>query len=153
MQGCRSMKTTLRILLVLMMGVLPAWAALGEYEGSVSLDQQVLRGDLREEVHTGYKLHQIVTPQGALIREYVSPEGKVFAISWHAHFIPSMQQLLGSYFPRVQQAAQARVQRGGPLVIQTGDFVFFSSGRMMDFYGVAYVPGLLPKNLTAEVVR
>ncbi len=147
------MKTTLRMLLVLMIGTLPAWASLGEYEGSVTLDQQVLRGAVREEVRTGYKLHQIVASDGAVVREYVSPEGKVFAISWHAHFIPNLQQLLGSYFSRVQQAAQAKVQRGVPLVIKTPDFAYFSGGRMMDFHGSAYVPGLLPKNLTAEVVR
>jgi hypothetical protein len=147
------MKTTLRILLVLLLGSLPAWAALGEYEGSVDLDQQILRGEIRAEVHTGYKLHQITTADGAVIREYVSPEGKVFAISWQAHVLPNLQQLLGSYFPRVQQAAQAKVQRGGPLVINAGDFVYFSGGRMMNFHGSAYVPGLLPKNVAAEVVR
>jgi hypothetical protein len=147
------MKITLRLLLILMMGALPAWAALGEYEGSVSLDQRILRGEVREEVHTGYKFHQIATPDGAVIREYVSPDGKVFAISWHAHFLPNLQQLLGSYFPQVQQAAQAQVQRSGPLVIQTRDFVYFSGGHMMNFHGSAYVPGLLPKNVTAGVVR
>jgi len=147
------MKTILRFLLVLIVGALPAWAALGEYEGSVSLDQQVLRGEIREQAHAGYKFHQLITSDGAVIREYVSPEGKVFAISWHARFIPNLPQLLGSYFPRVQQAAQAKVQRGGPLVINSPDFVYFSSGRMMNFHGIAYVPGLLPKNVTAEVVR
>lgn len=136
-----------------MLGVPPAWAALGEYEGSVGLDQQAIRGEIREEVHTGFKLHQITTSDGAVIREYVSPEGKVFAISWHAHFIPNLPQLLGSYFPRVQQAAQARVQHRGPLAINTPDFVYFSSGRMMNYHGSAYVPGLLPKNVTAEALR
>jgi hypothetical protein len=147
------MKTTLRVLLVLMLGTLPAWATLGEHEGSVSLDQQVLRGEIEEEVHAGYKIHVMITADGAVIREYVSPQGKVFAISWHAHILPDLQQLLGSYFPRVRQAAQARVQHGGPLVIETPDFVYFSGGRMMDFHGRAFVPGLLPSNVTAEVVR
>ena len=147
------MKTTLKLLLVLMTAALPAFAALGEYEGSISFDQQILRGEIREEVHTGYKLHQIITSDGALVREYVSPEGKVFAISWHSHSLPNLAQLLGAYFPRVQQASQAKTQRGGPLVIRNDDFVFFSGGRMMDFHGTAYVPGLLPKNVTAGVVK
>ena len=136
-----------------MIGTLPAWAVLGEYEGSVGLDQQLLRGEIREEVHLGFKIHQITTPQGALIREYVSAEGKVFAISWRARAFPDLQQLLGAYFPRVQQAAQAKVRRGGPLIIQAPDFVYFSSGRMINFQGSAYVPNLFPKNLTPEVVR
>ena len=142
-----------RILLILMVATPPAWAALGEYEGSVGLDQRVLRGELREVTQPGYKFHQIITPEGAVIREYVSPEGKVFGVSWHGPIIPNLQQLLGSYFPQVQQAAQARVGRSGPLVINTGTFVFFSGGRMMNFHGSAYVPALLPKNLTTEVVR
>jgi len=147
------MKTLLGILLVLIMGALPVWAALGQYEGSISLDQRILRGEVREENHPAYKLHQIITPQGAVVREYVSPDGKVFAISWHARYLPDLPQLLGSYFPRVQQAAQARPQRGAPLVISSDDFVFFSGGRMMDFYGMAYIPGLVPRNVTAEVIR
>lgn len=147
------MKNSLAVVIILMMGALPAWAALGEYEGSVALDQQVLRGELREEVRTGYKVHQIITPEGAVIREYVSTDGKVFGISWRAHVLPNLPQLLGAYFPRVQQAAQAKAQRSGPLAIQSTDFVYSSSGRMMDFRGVAYVPGLLPKNVTAAVVR
>ena len=147
------MRTILRFVLVLLLTTLPAWAALGDYEGSVSADQQVLRGEMREEVHSGYKVHQITTSDGVLVREYVSPEGKIFAVSWRARTIPNLPQLLGSYFPRVQQAARAKVQRGGPLVINTGDFVYFSGGRMMNFHGSAYLPALLPKNATAEVVR
>jgi hypothetical protein len=147
------MKTKLSLLIVLLMAALPAWAALGEYEGSISLDQRVLRGEIREEVRTGYKLHQIITPDGAVIREFVSPEGKVFGIAWTSHALPDLQQLLGSYFPRVREAAQARVQHRGPLVINSPDFVYFSGGRMMSFHGRAYVPSLLPKNVTAEVVR
>ena len=147
------MKTTFVILLVLWVGALPAWAALGEYESSVSLDQRILRGETREETEAGYKLLQMITPGGAVIREFVSPSGKVFAISWHAHCLPNLPQLLGSYFPRVQQAAQAKTQHGGPLIIDTPDLVFFSGGRMMNFHGSAYIPALMPKNVAATVVR
>ena len=147
------MKAFLKVLLILTLGALPAWAALGEYEGSVSLDQQVLRGEMREEVHPGYKIHQIIASDNSVVREYVSSDGKVFAISWRTHTLPNMQQLLGSYFPLVQQAAQARVASGGPFVVRTNDLVYFSGGRMMNFYGSAYLPALLPKNLTPGVVR
>jgi hypothetical protein len=147
------MKATLGILLILLTGALPAGAALGEYEGSVTLDQRVLRGQVREEGHAGYTLHQIITPEGAVIREYVSPEGRVFAVSWHARYLPNLALLVGAYFPRVHAAVQARTQHGGPLIIGTPDFVFVSGGRMMNFHGSAYVPALLPRNLAPEVVR
>ena len=57
--GWRSMRTLGRVLLILILGAAPAWAALGEPESSVSADGQVLRGQIRDEVHEGYRLHQI----------------------------------------------------------------------------------------------
>lgn len=148
------MKTTFGVLVMLVLGTAPAWAVLGEYESSVGLDQQVLRGEIREEVRQGYKLHQITSPNGTIVREYVSPEGKVFGIFWQAPFMPNLQQLLGSYSTEVQQAVQSRARRrGGPLVVRTDKLVFVSGGHMRFFRGRAYVPSLLPNNISAEVVR
>ena len=147
------MKTRLLLFIILPLAASTASATLGEYEGSVSLDQRVLRSELREEVRAGYKLHQLITPDGAVVREFVSPEGRIFGVAWTSHALPDLQQLLGSYFPRVQQAAQERVQHRGALLINTPDFVYFSGGSMMHFHGSAYVPGLLPKNVAAGVVR
>jgi len=148
------MKTMLGVLLILALGAVPAGAVLGEYESSVSLDQQYLRAEIRVTTAQGYKFHQITTPNGAVVREYISPEGKVFGIAWQGPFIPDLQQLLGSYFTQVQQAAQSRTQRrGGPFVVRTNDFVFASGGHMRSYHGSAYVPSLLPKNVPAEVVR
>jgi hypothetical protein len=147
------MRTFWGVLLVLILGVVPGWAALGEMESSVSADQQFLRGQVREEVHEGYKLH-LITDASGVVREYVSPAGKVFGISWQGPFVPNMQQLLGTYFTYLQQYAQAQTGRhGGPLVIQRDDFVFTSGGHMRSSYGRAYVPSLLPTNLSPEVVQ
>ena len=139
---------------MLLLGTAPAWAVLGEYESSVSLDQQVLRGEIREEIRLGYKFHQITSPNGTIVREFVSPNGKVFGISWQAPFMPNLQQLLGSYFPELDQAARSQVRRrGGPLVVRTDKLVLVSAGHMRSFHGHAYVPSLLPNNVSAEVVR
>jgi hypothetical protein len=148
------MKTMSGVLLILTLGAAPARAVLGEYESSVSLDQQSMRAEVRVTTAQGYKFHQITAPNGAMVREYVSPEGKVFGIAWQSPFIPNLQQLLGSYFTQVQQAAQSQTRRrGGPFVVRTSDFVFASGGHMRSFHGSAYVPSLLPKNVSAEVVR
>ena len=64
--GWGSMKTLGRVLLILILGAAPAWAALGEPESSVSADGQVLRGQIRDEVHEGYRLHQITDANGAV---------------------------------------------------------------------------------------
>jgi hypothetical protein len=139
---------------MLVLGAAPAWAVLGEYESSVSLDQKAMRGEDRVVSAQGYKLHQITSPNGAVVTEYVSAEGKVFGVSWRAPVIPDLEQLLGSYLAPVQRAAQAQThRRGGPFIVRASDLVFVSGGHMRAFHGSAYVPSLLPKNLSAEVVR
>jgi len=144
----------LGVLLILALRAAPAWAVLGEYESSVNLDQQSMRGEDRVTTGQGYKLHQITSPNGAVVSEYISPQGRVFAVSWRAPFIPDLQQLLGSYVTQVQQAAQAETRRrGGPLVVRANDFVFVSGGHMRAFHGSAYVPSLFPQNVSTEVVR
>jgi hypothetical protein len=142
------------VLLLLILGAAPVWAALGEAESSVSADGQFLRGQIRDEVHAGYRLHQITDPGGAVVREYVSPAGKVFGVSWQGPFVPSMQQLLGNYFAYLQQYAHSQTGRhGGPLIIQRDNFVFTSGGHMRWYHGHAYVPSLLPTGLSPEVVQ
>jgi hypothetical protein len=153
--GWEHMKTAFGVLVMLFLGTAPAWAVLGQYESSVSLDQQVLRGEVREVAGQGYKLHQITSPNGAIVREYVSPEGKVFGISWQGPFMPNLQQLLGSYVTNLQTASptQTQVRHLRGLTVKTNDFVFVSGGHMRFWKGRAYVPSLVPSNVTVEVVR
>ena len=152
--GWRSIKRLWGVGLILILGASPAWAVLGEPEASVNMDREFLQGQIRDEVHEGYRLHQITDSSGAVVREYVSPAGKVFGVSWQGPRVPNMQQLLGSYFTYLQQYAQSQTGRhGGPLIIQKNDFVFVNGGHMRWYHGRAYVPSLLPTNLSREVVQ
>jgi hypothetical protein len=146
------MKHIFTVLLMLMMGTLPAWATLGEYEGSVTLDQQYIRGEDRQEVRQGYRLHQITAPDGSFVREYATPGGKIFGVSWQGRSLPNLQQLLGSYMTNLQQAEKRIVPRRS-LVVRTDTFVFVSVGHLGTFQGHAYVPSLIPNNLGPEVVQ
>jgi hypothetical protein len=148
------MKITFGVLVMLVLGTAPAWAVLGEYESSVSLDQQYLRSEDRVQAFQAYKVHQLTTANGTIIREYISPQGLVFGVAWQAPFMPNLQQLLGSYATEVQQAVQSRARwRSGPLIVRTDKLVFVSGGHMRFFRGRAYVPSLLPNNISAEVVQ
>jgi Protein of unknown function (DUF2844) len=147
------MKILLTVLGVLLLASTPSWAVLGEYANSVNTDQQHMRAQLREAVAQGYSIRQLSSADGRVVREYVSPAGKVFGVSWQGPTMPDLRQLLGSYFGQLQQAAQSRRQRRGPLVVQTKDFVLVSGGHMRSFRGHAYVPSLLPASVRAEVVR
>ena len=147
------MKIFLGLLVVLLLGAIPSWAVLGEYESSVTTDQQHMRAQLHQTARQGYSIRQLTAPDGRTVREYVSSAGLVFGIAWQGPTMPDLRQLLGSYFGQLQQAAQSRRQHRGPLVIKTKDFVLVSGGHMRSYRGAAYVPGLLPNGVQAGVVR
>ncbi|HEV2245917.1 MAG TPA: DUF2844 domain-containing protein [Terriglobia bacterium] len=147
------MKIFLGVLVVLLLGSLPGWAVLGQYENSVTTDQQRMRAQLRETARQGYSIKELGTPDGKTIREYVSPSGLVFGVAWQGPTMPDLQQLLGSYFVQLQRAPRPRRLRGAPLVVRGKDFVLVSGGHMRSFHGAAYAPNLLPAGVSAEVVR
>lgn len=131
----------------------PGWAVLGEYENSVASDQQHMHAQMHETAQQGYSVKELNTTEGRTVREYVSPKGMVFGVSWQGPAMPDLRQLLGPYFGQLQQAAQSRRRRGGPLVVKTKDFVLVSGGHMRAFHGLAYVPSLLPEGISAEAIR
>lgn len=147
------MKTAWAVFFALILGAAPARAVLGEYENSVASDQKVMRGEVRTMAGEGYALHQITAAHGAVVKEYVSPDGRVFGISWQGPTLPNLEQLLGSYFTEFQQASERQVRKRGPVVVRTDRVVIESGGHMRSFHGRAFVPSLMPKNLSAEVVR
>lgn len=147
------MKNLLAVLLLLLLGSASAWAVLGEHVSTVTSDQKSLRGEVRATVQQGYSVQQITAADRTVVNEYVSPAGMVFGLSWRGPVMPNLQLLLGSYFSQFQQAAQSRVRRRGPLVLRTDQLVVESGGHLRSFHGRAYVPSLLPRNVSAEVVR
>ena len=147
------MKILVSVLAVLLLGSVPGWAVLVEYANSVTTDQQRMHAQLRQTARQGYSIKELSRADGQTVKEYVSPTGMVFAITWKGPVMPNLRQLLGSYYGQLQQAAQNRRRRRGPLVIRSKDLVLASGGHMRAFHGVAYVPKLWPSNVPAEVVR
>lgn len=147
------MKSVFAVLLMMMMEGLPAWAGLGENVASVDSDAQVLGGQHVMVAKAGYNLHQITTADGTLVKEFASPEGLVFGVSWQGHHIPNLSQLLGSYITNFRQSQRAHVVPRRAVTVKGANFVLSSMGHMLNFRGLAYVPGLIPANLTAEVVQ
>lgn len=147
------MRKVWRVLLVVLLGAVPGWAVLGESQISVGADQKVMRGEVRSVAQSGYSFHEIKGADGAVVGEFVSADGVVFGVSWRSPTLPNLTQLLGTYYSDLQKASQQRVRHRGPLMVRTDRVVIESGGHMRSFFGRAYVPGLVPKNLSAEVVR
>lgn len=130
----------------------PAWAALGDNAMSVQSDQARMKGTLRSVVSERFVMHEIRTPAGHAIREYVSPAGSVFGVAWEGPSVPDLQQVLGSYFDTMKQAAAQKRTRG-PLIVDTGSFVFVQTGHMRSFQGSAYLPQELPQGVSTTDIK
>jgi hypothetical protein len=133
-----------------------AWASLGQGVTSVEDDSARLQGSLAITVTPSHTVHEIQLPTGTVVREFVAPGGAVFAVSWHGPFVPNLRQLLGSYFPALAEAAQARRPRGPGhrgLLVRTPEFVVEAGGHMRAFFGRAYIPELVPGDMDPSQLR
>jgi hypothetical protein len=146
----------LRGLFALLLLPFPALGSLGGDVTTVQTDQAKLQGSLRTSGNNSYTIHEIQGSTGVAVKEYVSPAGKVFAVTWQGPFHPDLRQLLGTYFDQFAQAEQAQhtQRRGhGPVLIQQAGLVVQISGHMRSFLGKAYVPQMLPAGVHAEDIR
>jgi Protein of unknown function (DUF2844) len=135
---------------------LPALAALGGDVASVHQDQARMKATLKSTQAEAYTVHEIKATDGTVVKEYVSPAGKVFAITWHSPFIPDMHQLLGTYFDQYAQAAKTqRESHVGhrPLNIQQPGLVFQNGGHPRGYFGRAYVPGMVPQGVNVDALQ
>ena len=142
-------------LLVIMLP-LTASASLGGDVASVHQDQAHMKGTLKTTSAKAFTVHEINASAKTVIKEYVSPDGKVFAITWHSQFVPNMKQLLGTYYQQFSDAAAA--QREGhyshrPLNIEQPGLVVQNGGHMRSYYGRAYVPAMVPQGITKDDIQ
>lgn len=127
-----------------------ALAALGEPAESVSADTASMKASLRAVSRAGlYTIHELQTGAGTTVREYVAPSGLVFAVSWRGPFKPDLRSLLGRYFDAYGAAPRAAGAPRTHVTIAAPDLVVHASGHMRAFAGLAYVPSLMPANVTA----
>lgn len=134
--------------------LVPARAALGDTAASVEADRASMKGQLRApRSEPGYSVQEIKAASGAVLREYISPAGVIFAVSWSGPAMPNLQQALGTYFAQYQaevKGQRARAARSGHnhLQIHSPSLVVHAGGHMRQYHGLAYVPSLLPQNLS-----
>jgi Protein of unknown function (DUF2844) len=125
-----------------------AFATLGQPETSVTADVAQLKGSIKISDRTSYRVHEIQLSSGTVVREFVGPDGKVFAIAWKGPTIPDLRQTLGSYFDNYVTAAQAPHLGRNHLQIQQSDLVVQAGGHMRAFSGRAYLPQAVPSGVS-----
>jgi hypothetical protein len=128
-------------------------ATLGESSISTETDRVSMKASLRILPAAKYSVHEIQTPSGLTLREYVSLSGTVFAVGWRGPVMPDLRQTLGSYFDRYTASAAGKHAGRRHVDVRESDLVVQSNGHMRSFSGRAYLPRLLPQGVTVEEIR
>lgn len=152
----KSATTGLLPVVALLMLALPfsASATLGESATSTETDRVSMNASMRMVPATKYTVHEIQTPSGTTVREYVSAAGTVFAVAWQGPVMPDLRQTLGGYFDRYTAAAAAgRHASHRHIAVRESDLVVQSNGHMRSFSGRAYLPQLLPQGVAIEEIQ
>ena len=131
-----------------------AFASLGGDASTVEQDSVQMKSTKRTAAQPSakYTVQEMQTEAGTTVKEYVSPQGTVFAVTWRGPFMPDLEQLFGSYYDQYQQAttqrrqaqAQGGIRQRGPIRIQQPGLVVESGGHMRGYVGKAYLPDMLP---------
>jgi uncharacterized protein (UPF0261 family) len=115
-----------------------------------------MQGSRTTKAADAYTVHEIQAATGTVVREYLSPEGKVFALAWNGPRLPDLRQVLGSYFEQYRAAVQSqsgpRMARR-PVMINQPGLVVQIGGHVGAFSGRAYVPEMLPSGVRAEEIQ
>ena len=148
------MKALIAAASMMLVGTTPVWAALGKPASSVADDQKRLGGEVRTlSTAAGFAVHEISAADGTVVREYVSPAGDVFGVSWRGATRPNLVDLLGDHYHAFQEASRPPGHRRGPIAVRTDHLVVEMGGHMRDFHGRAYLPDRLPATVSSDAVR
>ena len=147
------MRKSFFLLTVFAVTAFPAWATLGGSVESVVTDQSKLHAKRAVVQRQDYTIHEITGDDGTVIREYVTPAGTVFGVSWTGPTIPDLTQLLGTYNAEFQTAVRAKRGRRSSAAVHNADLVVESSGHMRAFHGRAFLNSMLPSGVTEDVVQ
>jgi hypothetical protein len=150
----RALGTALSVAFLIGTVSVPAFAGLGGDATSVATDTAKMKGQSRSTAAGGYTVSQITLPSGTVVNEYVSTEGKVFAVTWKGASVPDLSQTLGTYFTEYKAAASVTPHAGHHhLSVQQPDLVVMTGGHMRAWNGKAYVPSLLPPNFSLDDIK
>jgi Protein of unknown function (DUF2844) len=134
----------------------PAWAALGEPAASVERDRVMMKGQRQSRSAIGYSVDTL-TVAGMQIKEYVSPDGIVFAVVWKGTGMPDLRVLLGDYFDDYRSgvtAARGRAPRvRQPFRMKSERLVVERAGHSRSSWGRAYLPTYIPGGMQPEDIQ
>jgi hypothetical protein len=132
-----------------------AHANLGGDAASVVADRAEMNGSLATYSRPRFTIQAIATDSGMLVREFSTPNGMVFAISWSGPALPDLQRLFGaSYVGYVRALSQ--LKRPGlkrSVRLASDSLIVEQEGHLRAYIGRAILPAMLPAGVTLAQLR
>jgi hypothetical protein len=135
-----------------------AHAVLGGDAGTIAVDQARLHGVRLQAVATSAPVatHEITLADGSSIRQFVTPDGIVFAVAWSTRFKPDLNALLGVHAATYAQAASDAMKAAGirrHAELRRGDLVVQSTAHLNAHVGRAWLQSLVPAGARLDALR
>jgi hypothetical protein len=133
----------------------PAHAVLGGDPASVATDSAYLHGVASVTPLPQYEIQEIRSDSGVRVREFLSRDGVVFAVTWSGPVVPDLRTLLGPSFGSYLKGFAALKHPGTQrsLRLASPELVVESGGHMRAYGGRAYLPSLVPAGVSPADIR
>ena len=142
-------------LILFFMPACPAFAALGEHESTICAESVRMHAQRAVSAKPAYSITDLRTGDGSKVRQYISENGMVFAVSWNTLYKPDLSTLLGVTYSAYVAAAHNAAKRQG---IQRNfrheslDVVVQSTSHLNIFSGFAFRLSMLPKGFNLNTI-
>ncbi len=135
-----------------------ALASLGGNLESIGIDGVHMKAKAAAQVTTSstasYTLHVATLPSGTVVRQYLSANGIVFAVTWSGPFKPDLRQLLGPHFDTMITRQSGTPHAGHPFThLHEDNLVIESRGHARSFFGRAYLPNAIPAGVSPQDIQ
>jgi hypothetical protein len=131
-----------------------AHAGLGEHSATVVRDQKVIGANADHVTRAAlYDLHELTAPSGAVLREYVSRDGAVFAVSYRGLSMPNLQAILGTGHAHYVRAARAGQRNHHVVNVASADINIRVRKLQRGVEVAANLPAQIPNGVTIPSLR
>lgn len=133
-----------------------AQGALGSNVMTLQEDHRRVGGAWRLRTSAQFQVHEFALPDGGAIRQFVAPDGTIFAVAWNTRLKPNLEILLGQRYADFQAGAAEVNRRPGikrSLALRHRDVVVHSISHLNAFVGKAYAPSLVPAGVDLDEIR
>ena len=91
-----------------------------------------------------YDVHELRTSFGSTVREFVGPDGKVFAVSWSGGWRPNLHDIMGVHYDRFIASTRGKRLARGPVRIELPGMVVVMGSYLRTSFGYVYLTDQLP---------